>query len=313
MKSALYSLVFFLLLSLLSCQTIHFSKNSEALVPKINAVHGRIPFALVLGSGGSRGLAHIGVLEALEDAGLRPDLIIGCSAGAIVGALYAANPDTKWLKKIFLDQKAADFFDFDFDDMFFSLSTNIHLRTFLNKNLPVANFEDLQIPFIAIATNLQTGTLTPFFTGPITPTLLASSAVPGVFKPVELYGTYFVDGAVADPVPVQVARDLNADFIVAVDIGQQLPPYPPSNFLDIMWRSLSINYLAMSRQNVKQADVSIEVPLANVGTFSDSLNQEFYLLGRISGQEKIKQIKKILNANLRKQNRASQFKLKSKL
>jgi NTE family protein len=296
MRSFLFSCACFLLLLCLSCQSIQFSKNPEALVPKINKVHGKIPFALILGSGGSRGLAHVGALEALEKAGLRPDLIIGCSAGSIVGALYASRPDAKWLKKIFLAQKAVDFFDFDLGDMFFSLSTNLHLKDFLNKNLPVANFEDLKIPFISIATNLQTGRLTPFFTGPVIPTLLASSAVPGVFKPVEIYDTYFVDGAVADPVPVQIAQLLHADFIVAVDIGQHLPGYAPSNFLDVMWRSLSINYLAMSKQNIKQADVSIEVPLANVGTFADSQNYEFYLLGRIATQEKIDEIKKALSA-----------------
>lgn len=300
MKSVLFTSVFFLLLGAISCQTINFTKNPEALVPKINKVHGKIPFALVLGSGGSRGLAHIGVLEALEEAGLRPDLIIGCSAGAIVGALYAARPDVKWLKSIFLEQKIVDFFDFDFDDMFFSLSTNMYLRDFLDKNLPVANFEELQIPFISVATNLQTGTLTPFFTGPITSTLLASSAIPGLFKPVEIYGTYFVDGAIADPVPVQIARSLNAEFIVAVDIGQHLPSHAPANFLDVLWRSLGINYIAMSKQNVKQADVAIEVPLANVGTFADSQNYEFYLLGRITAQEKIQQIKQALSALTKK-------------
>lgn len=295
MRSFYLMIIFILSIGICSCQTIKFSQNPEALVPKLKKSNKRIPFALVLGGGGSRGLAHIGVLETLEKAGLKPDIIIGCSAGALIGAMYAAKPDIKWLKNLLLGQKAGDFFDFDFNDMFFSLSTNYHLNNFLRTQMPAKTFEDLQIPFIAVGTNLQTGNLTPFYTGQLVPAILASSAVPGVFRPIEMYNTYFVDGGVSDPVPNQVARYLDAEVVVGVEISQRLSDTrAPQNFFDIMWRSLNINYIVLSKQNAKTADVNIDVPLGNIGMFADTSNLEVYLQGRITALKYVKQIKKLL-------------------
>jgi len=265
---------------LLSCQTIQFSKNPEAFVPQMPAPKKPYRFALVLGGGGSRGLAHIGVLEVLKEAGIKPDLIVGCSAGAIAGALYASNQDIKWLKTLLLPKSASAFLGFDFSQLPVALLSTHGLEKFLTENLGNKRFQDLQIPFVAVATNLQTGRLTPFFTGPVVKPLMASAAIPGAFNPVSLYNTYYVDGGVADPVPVDVARGLKADFVVAVELPQPLSDSPPANLLDIMWRSLSINYAVLSRQSAQKADVLIEIPFADAGMFSDDKNINLYLLGR---------------------------------
>jgi NTE family protein len=279
-RSLSYIALISLCLLALSCQTVRFSKNPEAFVPTMPMSKKPIKFALVLGGGGSRGLAHIGVLEVLEQAGLRPDLVIGCSAGAIVGSLYAARLDTKWLKSILLPKSASHFMGFQISDLPFALFSNYGLERFLRQHLDNLRFQDLKLPFVAVATNLQTGSLTSFFTGPVVKPVLASSAIPGAFNPVELYGTYFVDGGVADPVPVQTARDLNAEFVLAVEVPQKLDDEPPGNMLDIVWRSLIINYSALSRQNARKADVLIEVPIEEVGMFSDDRNIDLYLQGR---------------------------------
>ncbi|MDA0713065.1 MAG: patatin-like phospholipase family protein, partial [bacterium] len=201
----------------------------------------------------------------------------------------------KWLKGLLLGQKASDFFDFDFNDMFFSISTNYHLNNFLRNELPASTFEELKIPFIAVATNLQTGNLTSFYTGQLVPAILASSAVPGVFRPVEMYNTYFVDGGVADPIPNQIAKYLGAEVVVGVEISQNLSDdRAPQNFFDIMWRSLSINYIVLSKQNAKTADVNIDVPLGHIGMFADSSNLQVYLEGRITALKYVEQIKKLL-------------------
>lgn len=278
----------------LACQMVKFSKNPEILIPKISAPKKPLRFALVLGGGGARGLAHIGVLEKLEEEGIKPDLIIGCSAGAIVGALYASNPDTKWLKEILLSRQAADFLAFHTAQFPFAVLSNSGLESFLKKHLGNRRFQDLKIPFVAVATNLQTGSLIPFFTGPLVKPILASSAVPGAFSPVYLYDTYFVDGGVADPVPVQTARDLNAEIVVAVEVGQQLSNEAPTNMLGIMWRSMVINYAALSKQNARRADVAIDVPIPEVGIFSDSQNWELYALGRSSAEVAMAEIKGLL-------------------
>lgn len=289
----------FLLLPLLylllsSCQTIHFTKNPEAFVPELPATKKPVKFALVLGGGGVRGIAHIGVLEVLEQAGLKPDLIVGCSAGSIVGSLYASRLDTRWLKSILLPKNSSHFMEFQGSDLPVALFSNSGLEKFLQQHLENKRFQDLRIPFVAVATNLQTGRLTPFFTGPLVKPVLASSAVPGAFNPVSLYNTHFVDGGVADPVPVQTARDMNAEFVLAVEVPQKLSEEPPHNLLDIMWRSLIINYSALSKQNALKADVVIEVPIADVGMFSDDQNINLYLLGRERAIEALPEIQRRL-------------------
>jgi NTE family protein len=279
---------------LMSCQTMRFSRNPEALVPVMTPPKKPATFALVLGGGGARGLAHIGVLEVLEQAGLKPDLIIGCSAGAIVGSLYASRLDTKWLKSILLPKNASHFLGFQVSDFPVALLSNVGLEKFLQQHLGNKRFQDLQIPFVAVATNLQTGRLTPFFTGPVVKPVLASSAIPGAFNPVELYNTYYVDGGVADPVPVQTARDLHAQFVLAVEVPQKLSSEPPANMLDVMWRSLIINYSVLSKQNASKADLVIEVPIADVGMFSDDRNINLYLLGREKAIEALPEIQRRL-------------------
>lgn len=279
---------------LVNCQTFKFVRNPEALIPIMPKAKRPIPFALVLGSGGARGLAHIGVLEVLEEEGLIPDLIVGCSAGAIIGGLYASRVDSKWLKNLMLPKSAAHFLAFHVADFPFGVLSSSGLETFLSEHFGNRRFQDLKIPFVAVATNLQNGLLYPFFTGPIVKPVLASSAIPGAFNPVLMYGTHFVDGGVADPVPVQTARDLDAQVVVAVEVPEELSDEPPSNLLDVMWRSLVINYTALSKLSAQRADVVIHIPIADVGMFSDEKNVNLYLLGRKKAKMALPQIKKLL-------------------
>lgn len=293
-RVATYYLLSALCVFVLGCQTVRFSNNPDAFVPKMPAPKKPYKFAVVLGGGGVRGLAHIGVLEVLEQAGLRPDLVVGCSAGSIVGSLYAARLDTSWIKSILLPKSASHFMAIQVTDFPMALLSNQGLEKFLGQHLGNLRFQDLKLPFVAVATNLQTGRLVPFFTGPVAKPVLASSAIPGAFNPVELYNTFFVDGGVADPVPVQTARDLKAEFILAVEVPQKLGDTPPTSMLDVLWRSLTINYAALSKENAKKADILIEVPMADVGMFSDDRNVNLYLLGREKAIEALPEVQKRL-------------------
>src|SRR5688572_7294647 len=129
--------------TLLACQIVKFSKNPEILIPRMPLQRKPIRFALVLGGGGSRGLAHIGVLEKLDEEGIRPDIIVGCSAGSIVGALYASRPDAKWLKEILLSKQAADFLAIQATHFPFAFLSNYGLEKFLEKHLDNRRFQDL--------------------------------------------------------------------------------------------------------------------------------------------------------------------------
>jgi NTE family protein len=176
----------------------------------------RIGFAL--GSGSARGWAHIGVLRALSEAGVKPDLIAGCSVGALVGAAFAAGR---------LDQLEAWALALDWRSMLRLL--DIRLRGGLIKGERVADFfreqfvekefSDLAIPFAAVATDVTSGQEIWLREGKISDAVRASIAVPGLFRPVVREGRYLVDGGVVNPVPVSLCRAMGADIVIAVDVS----------------------------------------------------------------------------------------------
>ncbi|MFK7965947.1 MAG: patatin-like phospholipase family protein [Burkholderiaceae bacterium] len=143
--------------------------------------------ALALGAGSLHGIAHIGILKACEEVGLRPSLVTGTSAGAIVGGLWAYGLKAVQLRVI--AELTSD-----------------------------SNIEDLAIPFSAVATDLATGQRTVLDKGSLARAIAASSCIPGLFEPVKIGGIDLVDGALTEPVPVRTARELGATHVVAVDV-----------------------------------------------------------------------------------------------
>ena len=153
-----------------------------------------IKVALVLGGGGSKGLAHLGVLHELEQVGIYPDLIVGCSSGALIGALYADNPNIQRLENLLLNLKRSDLMDFSFLASRFGIVKGNSLEKFLQTHLESKHFKNLKIPLVVVSADLISGELLELGAGPIIPALLASTAVPGVFKPVPYLGRFLVDG-----------------------------------------------------------------------------------------------------------------------
>jgi NTE family protein len=186
----------------------------------------RRKFTLVLGGGAAKGLAHIGVLDALEALELKPSLIVGCSMGSLVGAVYAAGIPLREIKKIALRMTKARV------AQFFRPKPSI---SGLTDGLPVINFiesiigkrdaENLPIPFAAVAVDLTTGQEYILRKGSVTLIVRASISVPGIFTPVPWDGLLLIDGGVADPVPVEVAKILSDDPVIAVNVlTSPLPP-----------------------------------------------------------------------------------------
>ena len=178
---------------------------------------------LVLGSGSSRGWAHVGVIEALEEAGIPVHLIAGCSVGSYVGAIYASG-GLGSLKQFILGMNGEKMFSY-FDVVIPRsglLDGNKKLREFLSGHTDAETFEELKIPLKMVATDLESGDKVVMNSGNLFMALRASMSMPGLFAPVEYKGRWLVDGGLVDPVPVSVARAMGADVVIAVDLNSGL-------------------------------------------------------------------------------------------
>jgi len=246
-----------------------------------------IRLAVVLGGGGSKGLAHVGVLEELENANIPIDLVIGCSAGSIIGSIYCDCPCTDQLKKTFLKLNTNYLVDFDLWNARYGLCQGKTLRKFLDQHLTANYFHELKIPFFLVATDLYSSELVTIGGGPIVPAVEASCSLPFIFVPVNLHGRAFVDGGVVDPCPVRVAKYFEAEVIVAVDLCGLLPRTFPTNLFSVATRSAEITLLWQSEACVKDADVIIRPNMEGIGTFCGDQNERIYQAGRAAGREAI--------------------------
>jgi NTE family protein len=173
--------------------------------------------ALVLGSGGPRGFAHIGVLKVLEDNGIKPDLVIGSSVGSMVGALYAAGLSAREIEKLAYDLNVMDFFEFK--QLGGGLSSGAAVQTYVNARVHDKPMEQLKIAFVAAATRVSDGKLALFNHGDTGLAVRASGASPGQFEPVRVGDEMYLDGDEASPVPIKAARALGAKVVIAVDVS----------------------------------------------------------------------------------------------
>ena len=176
---------------------------------------------LVLGSGSARGWAHLGVLKALQEAGVRPDIVCGSSVGALIAAVYAAKEIdrfTDWI--LALDRsKIFQFMDFRWSG---GILKGDRLMKSMQHYFGRTTIEECQLPFAAVSTDLYTGAEVWLRRGPLVDAVRASIALPGLFTPVATQGRWLVDGGLVNPVPVSVARALGADVVIAVDLNADI-------------------------------------------------------------------------------------------
>jgi NTE family protein len=219
--------------------------------------------ALALGGGAARGFAHVGVIKALESQGIVPDIVVGTSAGSLVGALYAAGNDGFALQKLALQMDEAAISDWSVP--FFSKVAGVlkgeGVQTYVNRavnNLPIEKFK---IPFGAVATDLQTGQPILFQRGNAGIAVRASSAVPGVFQSVRIGDHTYVDGGLVAPVPVHFAREMGGDFVIAVNISAQPDVQASSSSVDVMLQTFAIMGQTINSYGLKEADIVIQPSL----------------------------------------------------
>jgi NTE family protein len=248
-----------LLLSLVACATppLQYQNVIEPQAIYAAPVQSDKPvIALALGSGGDRGFAHIGVIKALEANGIKVDMVLGTSAGSVVGALYAGGYSGVELEKLALEMDREKLKDFDISRRGYVRGEQ--LQDFINRALNNRSIEQLDKTFVAIATQLSSGKTVAFNHGNTGMAVRASSSIPGVFYPVLIGGEEYVDGDLKKPVAVTLAREMGADFIIAVDISQQPKNHPALNdIIDILKQSLRIMRQSILSQELESAQVVI--------------------------------------------------------
>ncbi|VXB09372.1 Patatin [Luteimonas sp. 9C] len=225
-----------------------------------------VRIGLALGGGAAKGFAHIGVIKMLEANGIKADVVAGTSAGSVVGALYASGMDPFQMQEraVALDESSIR------DVRLFSggLVQGVALQNYVNQEVGNRTLDHMRIPFAAVATRLETGDRIVFVRGNTGQAVRASSSVPGVFEPVKIGDRHYVDGGVVSPVPVDAARQLGADLVIAVDISSKASGTMPGSMLGIVNQSIAIMGQNLGRQELARAEVVIRPQVNDIGPAS---------------------------------------------
>jgi NTE family protein len=248
--------------------------------------------AVVLGAGASKGFAHVGVLKVLESQKIPIHLIVGTSAGSLVGALYASGIDAFELQKMALALQKNDVIDLTVPDNGFIKGEK--LESFVNRTVRQTLLENLKIPFRAVATNLQTGEEIVFAMGNTGKAVRASCSIPGVFQPVRIGEKAYVDGGVVSPVAVDAARKAGADVVIAVDISAGVGGAVPQGIMDTILQSIDIMYAKISAAQLRGADLVIRPRVAQIGSGDFDRRSEAILEGEKAATQALPQIQKLL-------------------
>lgn len=288
---------------------------------------------LALGGGGSRGVAHIGALQVLHANGVSPDLIAGSSAGSMVGAMYAATLDPRWMENRFRELMSSDLFA-SFSSG--SLMDGLSKETFLEKTtakvkrryvvglglnkayvlprsiiknameflIPCSSFEELQIPLKVMATDIQNGKEIIYSKGNLKEAIIQSSSIPGFFEATKKGDKIIVDGGVTSPIPVEILKK-HTELVMAIDItNYELKPLTNPNLVEIMRRSDIITSLKLKGMLAEKADILIKPEVSGIH-WSDFKNFDKLLksgknamMSALDGLKKSKPIKGNIYYNL---------------
>ncbi len=217
-------------------------------------------WALVLSGGGLRGFAHLGVLQAIARLGIEPDLIVGCSAGAVAGGLFASGAPLDAFEQMAMAPEMDPW-----SSLFVSPdSRSACLEAFLRTALDCKRIEDFPRRFVAVATDRDSGAATAFGAGDAACAILASAAMPGALAPVQLGEHAYVDGGLSQPLPVRVARALGAVRVVAVDVSFHPEVPPPSGRIDSVFHAGFLMARNLTEPDRALADLLIEPVLPPV-------------------------------------------------
>jgi NTE family protein len=221
---------------------------------------------LALGGGAARGFAHVGVIQVLEEAGYKPSLVVGTSAGSLVAALYASGRNGADLQKLAETMDEAALADWTLPILSRGVFRGEALARYVNGALNQRLIEQLPMPLGIVATDLQSGDGILFQRGDAGVAVRASSAVPAIFLPVRINGREYVDGGLIAPVPVRYARQMGAEFVIAVDLSNAPESNLATDTLKVLFQTFAIMGKTINGYELKSADIVVRPALPGVGS-----------------------------------------------
>ncbi len=251
---------------------------------------------LVLGAGAARGFAHVGVIKALEAQGIKPDIVVGSSAGSVIATLLASGATGNDLNRLALNLDEATIADWGlpFAGRFGGLIRGDALQNMINREVQNKSIEQMRIPLGIVATDLQSGQGVLFRTGNTGLAVRASCSVPGVFQPAVISGKEYVDGGLVAPVPVSFARQMGATLVIAVNISSEPVHQDASGTLGVLQQTISIMQRSINQYELKSADIVIQPQLKQMGSGDFKSRNAAILAGEAAAQEQMGLIKEKL-------------------
>ena len=283
-----YSLLGVLALSLAGCD------KTTKTPPSTTPIQAREPvIALALGGGGAKGFAHIGVIKVLESHGIKPKIVTGTSAGSFVGSLYASGKSHYQLQHIALTFKESDIRDLTLSRQGFVAGQK--LQDYVNQHVANKPIEKFPIRFAAVATRLDNGRKADFIKGNAGQAVRASCSIPNVFVPATIGGTQYVDGGLVSPIPVQTAKAMGADLVIAVDISARPTGNQPVSMWGLLDQTLNIMGQQSINQELAQANIVIQPKVGHIGTLDLKASNQTILEGEKAAQLQVKAILQAIN------------------
>lgn len=249
---------------------------------------------LVLGGGAARGFAHVGVIRVLEREKIPFDVIVGTSVGSLVGAIYADKKSSFELEWIAFLLGEKDLFDYTFTQLTQGLVRGDRLEEFVQRRLAAREIPELKIPFAAVATDIQSGETVVLRTGSVARAVRASSSIPGIFIPVRHQGRLLVDGGVLNNIPVDVARSLGAEVVIAVDLGATSKAAQVNNIFDAIVQTLHLMGAQSVEARLREADVVIRPAVTHFSAFDFSKKKEMVAVGIQAAEQALPRIREKL-------------------
>lgn len=284
MKKIFFALFILVLLIISSCAPKDISQPLALKPARV---------ALVLGAGASKGFAHVGVIKVLEANKVPIHMIVGTSAGSFVGSLYAYGYNAFQLQELALQLDKSHVADFGLPDNGFIKGDK--LEGYVNYMLGNTLMEKLKIPFYAVATNISTGEEVVFGSGNTGTAVRASCSIPGIFRPVLIGKSMYVDGGVVSPVAVKAAKRYGADVVIAVDISAGVQSALPQGTVETMLQSIDIIYSRISALQLPDADIVIKPQVSAIGAADFNRRHEAILEGERAAINALPAIQALIN------------------
>ncbi len=263
-------------------------ESAPPLVTTLPATTPPPKIALALGGGAARGFAHVGVIKVLESHGIVPDMVVGTSAGCVVGALYSAGYTGFDLQQMSFDLDRAVVTDWTVFGR--GLIKGDALQTFVDQAVKQVPMEKLKLRFACVAVKLRTGEAVVLDHGDVGAVVRASAAVPGIFEPMKIGEDEYLDGGLRSPVPTREARAMGADLVIGVDVSTA-PQGGADSQLAVMNRAIDIMGKSLRDAQAAAADVMITPDLGSIGSTDFNDRMHAILAGERAAQAALPQLR----------------------